>query len=124
VNTVGGDEISKSCSLYTPTELQLFKKCIALIMENEMALEASSTSILNASAKLEPAPIKGKEAEKILQRLVADGWLLEDEHRGFYQLALRTIKELELYLKDLYGDVIHDCTVCQDPILNKASLAS
>jgi hypothetical protein len=77
VSTLANDDVSKTCSLYSPLELSFFKECIRVRMENEVHLEASSTALVNAGISLSP-PLKGRDAEKLLARLLNDGWIIEE----------------------------------------------
>lgn len=98
---------------YPEKELEFFKKMLDLIVESDAGV-ASSTDILNLTNEIER--LSKENAEKVLQSLVKDKWLVETQ--GDISLSSRAILELEHYLKDVYGEEdIKDCNICKKIVL-------
>ncbi|KAJ3088804.1 hypothetical protein HK102_007878 [Quaeritorhiza haematococci] len=107
-----GDAIAQLATEYTPAEINYLKRLINLIVNaDDEAFELSSTIALREAGKVKPM-ISKKDAQVFLEKLVQKKWF--DERNGLYSLALRSILELETYLKEEFGDLIMDCTICKD----------
>ena len=123
---MGNDDLSTLCSVYNPNEIAYFKMIIGLIMESDPSTDfytASSTSILNAATSASTSSeaattfssFKKTDAEVSLGKFVDDHW------RGRFGLGIRTIKELDFYLKELFPDSICNCKICAEPIFSAVS---
>jgi len=51
----------------------------------------------------------------VLGSFVAKGWLLKSP-RGRYSLSVRTLMELNTYLKETYPDEYTECTICMESL--------
>ncbi|KAI9105715.1 Nse1 non-SMC component of SMC5-6 complex-domain-containing protein [Phlyctochytrium arcticum] len=110
VNT--NPDVAQTATNCSPTEIAYFKHLIELIVNaNGEAFELSSTAALSEATKMKPAMSK-KDAESLIERLVKNKWLVD--RNGLLSLSLRTILELQTYLKESYADQIHECTLCME----------
>uniref|UniRef100_A0A0B6ZPW6 Non-structural maintenance of chromosomes element 1 homolog n=2 Tax=Arion vulgaris TaxID=1028688 RepID=A0A0B6ZPW6_9EUPU len=108
VNTVE-TSISRMLSTYSPNELELFKKLIEQIVETEDG-KIGSLAALSLTEKLDKRMGK-EEAQNFLERLEKDKWI-KKESDGKISLSVRSIVELDQYLKDMYQEVIKMCYIC------------
>ncbi|BFZ16918.1 hypothetical protein BsWGS_19957 [Bradybaena similaris] len=108
VNTVE-TVISRMSSTYSPNELELFKKLVEQIVETDDG-KLGSLAALSLTERLDKRMGK-EEAENFFDRLERDRWI-KKELDGKISLSVRSIVELDQYLKDMYPDVIKMCYIC------------
>ncbi|XP_059172233.1 non-structural maintenance of chromosomes element 1 homolog [Physella acuta] len=108
VNTVE-TPISRLSSTYTPNELELFKKLIEQIVDTDEG-KVGSLAALTLTDRLEKQMGK-EEAQDFFNRLEQDKWIKKNAD-GKLSLSVRSILELEQYLKDVYPDFIKLCNIC------------
>ncbi|KAK3767115.1 hypothetical protein RRG08_017988 [Elysia crispata] len=101
--------ISRLSSTYSPNELELFKKLIESIVENEDG-KIGSLAAMNLTDKLEKK-IGKEEAENFFNRLEDDRWIRKNTN-GKISLSVRSIVELDQYIKDVYPDYVKFCSLC------------
>ncbi|KAJ3046767.1 hypothetical protein HK097_000529 [Rhizophlyctis rosea] len=108
VNT-NGDEIAQRATTFTANEVAYLKHVIDLIINAEdEAFEISSTLALRTVTPLQSK----KDAQAFLDRLIKTQWL--DDNNGLLSLSLRTLLELQQYLKTRHPDTLEDCTICME----------
>lgn len=97
---------------FAPHELEYLKLILDEIMENPMR-QIKSTKALNVSKNLDKntKKIQPHEAEMILQKFKDNKWLVEKD--GIILLSTRFIYEMEPFLKDVYTDLINQCSLCR-----------
>ncbi|TPX70567.1 hypothetical protein SpCBS45565_g01637 [Spizellomyces sp. 'palustris'] len=111
VNT-NGDEVAKMATECTPTEITYFKHLIEIIVHaDDDVYELSSTVALSEATRIKPAMAK-RDAEAFIDRMIKNKWLVDRD--GLISMSLRTILELQTYLKDQYPDRILECTLCME----------
>ncbi|CAO3687433.1 unnamed protein product [Umbelopsis vinacea] len=112
VNTKG-DEVAQLATTYTANEIAFFKRVLELIVtaDNE-AFALSSMAAVREGPRLKP-PISQRESEELLNKLVADNWLMK-RRDGYYVLHMRSIIELQTYLKETFESEVHDCLMCME----------
>ncbi|RUS78374.1 hypothetical protein EGW08_013867 [Elysia chlorotica] len=101
--------ISRLSSTYSPNELELFKKLIESIMENGDG-KIGSLAAMNLTDKLEKR-IGKEEAQNFFNRLEDDRWIRKNSD-GKMSLSVRSIVELDQYIKDVYPDYVKMCSIC------------
>ncbi|KAL7283487.1 hypothetical protein ACG7TL_002920 [Trametes sanguinea] len=106
-----GDEIAQMATEYTPLEITYFKAVLEQIMlaPNESYC-VSSLAALREVNSLKSTMTKS-QAEATLNSFVAKGWLLKSR-RGRYSLSMRTMLELQTYLRTTYDNEVLECTIC------------
>ncbi|XP_005100484.1 non-structural maintenance of chromosomes element 1 homolog isoform X1 [Aplysia californica] len=108
VNTVE-TPISRLSSTYTLNELELFKKLVEQIVNTEDG-KVGSLAAVNLTERLEKK--MGKEdAEIFFEKLERDKWIKKDKN-GKISLSVRSLLELEQYLKEVYADYVKSCGIC------------
>ena len=97
---------------FSPRELEYFKLILDKIMENPMR-QIKSTKALNVSRTLihPRRKIQPHEAEMILQKFVDKKWLVNNS--GTIIMSTRFIYEMEPFLKDVYTDLVNQCSLCR-----------
>ncbi|KAG0261211.1 hypothetical protein BG011_001252 [Mortierella polycephala] len=90
----------------------------AIVMADDEAFCISSTAALHEAGKLKnkenkPLALSKKDAESLLDRFVKDQWLIRSA-AGAYSLSMRSLLELQTYLKETYDDQIQECTLCME----------
>ncbi|TFY70411.1 hypothetical protein EVG20_g2601 [Dentipellis fragilis] len=106
-----GDEVAQIATDYSPLETAYFKSLIEQIMlAPNHSYSLSSLAALREVNGLKSSMTK-TQAENVLSSFVAKGWLYKSK-RGRYSLSIRTILELQPYLKSTYADEMLDCTIC------------
>ncbi|KAJ3176859.1 hypothetical protein HDU87_004791 [Geranomyces variabilis] len=111
VNT-NGDEVAQVATGCSAVEIMYFKNLLELIMNNDDDVyEVSSMDALAMTSRIKPAFSK-RDAEALIERLVNAKWLVD--RNGFISMSLRTVLELQTYLKEEYPDRIHECTFCME----------
>ncbi|RUS20981.1 Nse1 non-SMC component of SMC5-6 complex-domain-containing protein [Endogone sp. FLAS-F59071] len=136
VNT-NDDEIAQLATEYSAAEITYFKRLtiqesnslylvasdllcplqIDLIVHaDDEAFSVTSLVALREASKLKPS-ISKSAAETLLDRFVADGWLIKSR-TGRYSMSTRCLLELQGYLREEYEEDILECTLCLD-ILTK-----
>jgi hypothetical protein len=86
-----------------------FKFCLYfVVLRREMGVADDST--LKQFTKV--------QAEQLIDRFVHDGWLLHSR-QGKLSLAMRTVLELEIYLKATFGDELLDCHRCRKLVITQ-----
>ncbi|KAI8773810.1 non-structural maintenance of chromosomes element 1 isoform X2 [Biomphalaria glabrata] len=108
VNTVE-TPISRLSSTYTQSELELFKKLIEQIVDSEDG-KIGSLAALSLTDKVEKR-IGKEEAQEIFDRFERDKWIRKDRD-GKISLSVRSLLELDQYLKDVYSEFIKLCNIC------------
>ncbi|GAB5588427.1 hypothetical protein Unana1_03327 [Umbelopsis nana] len=112
VNTKG-DEIAQLATTYTANEIAFFKRVLELIITaDDEAFALSSMVAIREGPRLKP-PISQRDSEELLIRLAADKWLMK-RRDGHYVLHMRSIIELQNYLKDTFEEEVHDCLMCME----------
>ncbi|KAI8870330.1 hypothetical protein GQ42DRAFT_111168, partial [Ramicandelaber brevisporus] len=101
VNAKGDDEVSKLATEFTPTDLAYVRRVVGLIVTapNDALSVRSMLAIQAGPNASGGGQLTQKDAQRILDQLVEDGWL-EYSESGLYGLAPRMIMELQRYLKD------------------------
>jgi len=112
VNTKG-DEVAQLATTYTANEIAFFKRVLELIVtaDNE-AFALSSMAAIREGPRLKP-PISQRDSEDLLNRLVADKWLMKRSD-GYYVLHMRSIIELQSYLKETFEQEVFECLMCME----------
>ncbi|KAJ3138000.1 hypothetical protein HDU90_001476 [Geranomyces variabilis] len=111
VNT-NGDEVAQVATGCSAVEIMYFKNLLELIMNTEDDVyEVSSMDALAMTTRIKPAFSK-RDAEAFTERLVNAKWLVD--RNGYISMSLRTLLELQTYLKEEYSDRIHECTFCME----------
>ncbi|GES75289.1 hypothetical protein RCL_jg8844.t1 [Rhizophagus clarus] len=112
VNT-NGDEIAQMATDYSPIEISFFRRLIELIITaDDESFSVSSITALKEVVKLKTSITKSN-GEILLQRFIDDKWL-SISSGGRYSLSLRSILELQHYLKKEFEDYISECILCYD----------
>ncbi|KAI8810782.1 hypothetical protein BJ742DRAFT_800110 [Cladochytrium replicatum] len=111
---LNGDEVAQLATQFSPAEISFFKLLVEEIVGNDFQI--SSISALQLCSSTKPSLSK-KDAEAVLDRLVADRWIHESE--GYYSLCVRTVAELQQYLREQYPDVMEDCSVCHNLVVSR-----
>ncbi|GJJ78588.1 non-structural maintenance of chromosomes element 1 [Entomortierella parvispora] len=121
LTNTNGQKIAQVATRYSPTELEYFKHLLdAIIMADDEAFCISSTAALHEAGKLKNKENKAvaltkKDAEALLDRFVADQWFIQST-AGAYSLSMRSLLELQTFLKETYDDQIQECTLCMEII--------
>ncbi|KAF9163951.1 hypothetical protein DFQ26_001952 [Actinomortierella ambigua] len=121
LTNTNGQKIAQVATSYNPTELEFFKHLVdAIVNADDEAFCIGSKAALIESSNLKnkdnkPLTLSKKDAESLLSRFVADQWFLRSS-AGAYSLSMRTLLELQTYLKETYPDQIQECTLCMDII--------
>ncbi|KAF9100079.1 hypothetical protein BGX27_000488 [Mortierella sp. AM989] len=121
LTNTNGQKIAQVATGYTPTELEYFKHLLdSIVMADDEMYCISSTAALHEAGRLKnkenkPLSLTKREAETLLDRFVADKWFVRSR-AGAYSLSMRTLLELQTYLKETYGDQIQECTLCMEII--------
>ncbi|KAF9170037.1 hypothetical protein BGX20_009520 [Mortierella sp. AD010] len=121
LTNTNGQKIAQVATGYTPTELEYFKHLLdAIVMADDEMFCISSTAALHEAGRLKnkenkPLALTKREAENLLDRYIADKWFIRSK-AGAYSLSMRTLLELQTYLKETYGDQIQECTLCMEII--------
>ncbi|CAL1531072.1 unnamed protein product [Lymnaea stagnalis] len=108
VNTVE-TSLTRLSSTYTPNELELFKKLVEKIVDTDDG-KMGSLAALSLTDKLDKKMGK-EEGQDFFNRLERDKWIKKDTD-GKISLSVRSILELEQYLKDMYPEFIKLCNIC------------
>ncbi|KAG9055994.1 hypothetical protein FS842_000613 [Serendipita sp. 407] len=112
VNSMDGD-IAQMATDYSAAEINYFKAIIDLIV----LAPADAFSVSSMLAIREVQKIKGTlskaQGELTLRSFVANGWLYKTR-RGRYALSSRALIELELYLRNSFGDDVPECSQCME----------
>ncbi|KAJ3163452.1 hypothetical protein HDU86_000031 [Geranomyces michiganensis] len=111
VNT-NGDEVAQVATECSAVEIAYFKSLLELIMHADSDVyEVSSMEALAMASRIKPAFTK-RDAEAFIERLVNGNWLVD--RNGLISMSLRTLLELQTYLKQEYPDRVHECTMCME----------
>ncbi|XP_067128366.1 non-structural maintenance of chromosomes element 1 homolog [Centruroides vittatus] len=107
---------SLSClsSDYSISELEFFKKIVEMIVLSDDGV-ASSVSLLNLTDDMVDHKISKKEAEDLIERLVADKFLSKND--GIISLSVRSMIELDPYFREVYEENIKICLMCKQIVL-------
>ncbi|KAH9523627.1 Non-structural maintenance of chromosomes element 1 [Bulinus truncatus] len=108
VNTVE-TPITHLSSTYTQNELELFKKLIEQIVDTEDG-KIGSRAALSLTDSLDKRMGK-EEAEAFFNKLEKDKWIRRDKE-GKLSLSVRSLLELDHYLKEVYAEFIKSCNIC------------
>ncbi|KAG0358579.1 hypothetical protein BG005_002135 [Podila minutissima] len=121
LTNTNGQKIAQVATSYSPTELEYFKHLLdAIVMADDEAYCISSTAALNESGKLKnkenkPLTLSKKDADALLDRYIKDRWLIKSKS-GALSLSMRSLLELQTYLKETYGNQMQECTLCMEII--------
>ncbi|KAF8970774.1 hypothetical protein BGZ46_010387 [Entomortierella lignicola] len=121
LTNTNGQKIAQVATGYNPTELEYFKHLLdAIVMADDEMFCVSSTAALHEAGRLKnkenkPLSLTKREAEILLDRFVADKWFIKSR-AGAYSLSMRSLLELQNFLKETYGDQIQECTLCMEII--------
>ncbi|KAF9388568.1 hypothetical protein CPB97_000786 [Podila verticillata] len=121
LTNTNGQKIAQVATSYSPTELEYFKHLLdAIVMAEDEAYCISSTAALNESGKLKNKENKAltlskKDADTLLDRYIADKWFIKSK-AGALSLSMRSLLELQTYLKETYGEQMQECTLCMEII--------
>ncbi|CAO3630751.1 unnamed protein product [Cunninghamella blakesleeana] len=108
------DEMTQIATTYDANQLEYLRKLIELIVtEDDEKYSIGSLKAIKLGQQLSP-PITQKASEELLEQLVEEGWL--NESKGEYFMSMRIITELHHYLKEQFGDLIKECTLCSEII--------
>lgn len=108
-----GDAIAQVASKYKDFEIALFRRIVDLIVtQPDDSFEASSMEILSEVGTVTQNRLTRKEAESTLKSFVEDHWL--ESRGGKYSLSMRTILELQGYLRESYPEYILPCNLCNE----------
>ncbi|GFR65238.1 non-structural maintenance of chromosomes element 1-like protein [Elysia marginata] len=102
--------ISRLSTAYSPNEMELFKKLVENIVESGDG-KIGSLAAMNLTDKLEKR-IGKEEAQNFFNRLEDDRWIKKNSD-GKISLSVRSIVELDQYIKDVYPDYIKLCSLCK-----------
>ncbi|KAJ3004888.1 hypothetical protein HKX48_000993 [Thoreauomyces humboldtii] len=80
-----------------------------IVNEPNDSYEVSSMAALSEASRMKPV-ISKKDAESLIERLIVRKWLVD--RNGLISMGLRTVLELQTYLKDQFKERIHECTLC------------
>ncbi|CCM02353.1 uncharacterized protein FIBRA_04448 [Fibroporia radiculosa] len=109
------DDVAQVATDYTATEITYFKA----VVEQIMLAPHESYSVTSLAALREVGALKinmtKSQAEIVLSSFVANGWLTKSKH-GRYSLSLRTLIELESYLRNNFPDELLECTLCEETV--------
>ncbi|KAG8809357.1 hypothetical protein FRC17_003482 [Serendipita sp. 399] len=112
VNIMDGD-IAQIATEYSAAEINYYKAIVDLIV----LAPADAFSVSSMLAIREVQNVKGgltkAQGELTLRSFVVNGWLYKTK-RGRYALSSRALIELELYLRNLFGDSIPECSQCME----------
>ncbi|KAF9360234.1 hypothetical protein BGX34_007887, partial [Mortierella sp. NVP85] len=121
LTNTNGHKIAQVATGYSPTELEYFKHLLdAIVTADDEAYCISSTAALHEAGRLKNKENKSisitkRDAEALLDRFVADKWFIRST-AGAYSLSMRSLLELQTYLKETYGDQIQECVFCMEII--------
>ncbi|ORZ27524.1 DNA repair protein Nse1 [Lobosporangium transversale] len=121
LTNTNGQKIAQVATGYTPTELEYFKHLLdAIVMADDETYCISATAALHEAGHLKNKENKvlvltKRDAEALLDRFVADKWFIKSA-AGAYSLSMRSLLELQTYLKETYGEQIQECTLCMEII--------
>lgn len=121
LTNTNGHKIARVATGYNPTELEYFKHLLDVIVTaDDETYCVSSTAALHEAGKLKNQEDKvitmtKREAEALLDRFVADKWFIRSA-AGAYSLSMRALLELQTYLREEFGDLIQECTLCMEII--------
>lgn len=123
--------IGKMSSLYSPVELKLFKKILALIIESDegyvdfnyilnQIVEDNET--LSQTNKLPT----NKEIRLSIEKFIQDNWLIEVFNKpNMITLHGRAMIELSQYMTEVFdNEVLNKCSLCKSLLLNGVSCNS
>ncbi|KAI9206342.1 Nse1 non-SMC component of SMC5-6 complex-domain-containing protein [Polychytrium aggregatum] len=111
LTNINGDDIAEMATDLTFAEVSFFKHMVEQIMVTEdETFEVSSMKCLADCTRLKH-PIAKKEAQRLLDSWVEQGWL--QLNNGRYSLGLRSLMELESYLKAEFRDYVAECFFCK-----------
>ncbi|KAG0200822.1 hypothetical protein BGX28_006208 [Mortierella sp. GBA30] len=121
LTNTNGQKIAQVATGYSPTELEYFKHLLdAIVTADDEAYCISSTAALHEAGTLKNKENKvlvltKRDAELLLDRFIADKWFIRSA-AGAYSLSMRSLLELQTYLKETYEDQIQECTLCMEII--------
>jgi hypothetical protein len=101
--------IPRLASDFSQTELEYFKKLVEGIIESDVG-KISSIRALNMADEVQGRFSK-KDAEKMIERMIVDKWLLKKE--GEISMTIRCVTELDPYLREAFSDIIKMCDNCK-----------
>jgi len=113
INRISSEQTVSAFSDYSPLELEYFKAILAAIFEEE-SRTLSERCCLNLTTRLSKK-MTMEEGERFLERMIADNWL--EKKRGQILLHVRTIHEMEPYLKDTFQ--LDECQLCKIVVISK-----
>ncbi|KAF9091193.1 hypothetical protein BGX29_004155 [Mortierella sp. GBA35] len=114
-------KIAQAATGYTPLELEYFKHLMdAIVTADDELYCISSTAAVNEAAKLKNKDNKAlqltkRDAEDLLTRFIQDKWFIKSK-TGALSLSMRTLLELQTFLKEGYEEQIQECTLCMEII--------
>jgi len=100
--------LNKLSPLYTPMQLELFKKIVEEVLTSDSGT-VTSMEALNFEFG-ETVKFSRREREETLTRMANDMWLVEE--RGEISLSARSIYELDVYIREVYKDQAVICPAC------------
>ncbi|CAO3634795.1 unnamed protein product [Cunninghamella echinulata] len=108
------DEMTQIATNYDANQLEYLRKLIELITTADDEMYAiGSMAAIRLGQQMTP-PITQKATEELLEQLVSEQWL--EEINGKYVMSIRTILELNQYLREQYEEFIKECTLCSEVI--------
>lgn len=124
VNTKA-DIFAELATPYTPLELAYIKAVIeAIFTAPDAQFSVSSTHALRLAAQLQPTPMTKRAASELLRSLELRGWLAHSRSTGRLFLTLRTLKELDTYLRSEFENQVLQCIVCYELVTAGARCAT
>ncbi|KAG0230948.1 hypothetical protein BGW42_000599 [Actinomortierella wolfii] len=121
LTNTNGQKIAQVATSYNPTELEYFKHLVDAIVnaDDEAYCIGSKAALIEAgnlvNKENKVLTLSKKDAEALLNRFVADQWFIRSS-AGAYSLSMRSLLELQTFLKETYPDQIQECTLCMDII--------
>ncbi|XP_052739827.1 uncharacterized protein LOC112042970 [Bicyclus anynana] len=105
---IASDDAAKSQTIFSPQELEFFRKIMEEIMTTENR-QIDSNYALNLVNNLK---LTKTEAQKLLKMWCTMYYLVEKNTN--YALGLRAIHEFEGYMLENMPDIIQKCCLCKD----------
>jgi len=105
--------LNKLSPLYTPVQLELFKRIVEEVVTSESGT-VTSIQVLNFEFD-ETVKFSRKEREETLTKMTDEMWLMQEA--GVISLSARTINELEVYIKEVHKDDAIICPACNQLVI-------
>jgi len=100
--------LNKLSPLYSPAQLELFKKIIEEVLTSDSGT-VTSMQVLNFEFG-EAVKFSRREREETLTKMAHDQWLMQED--GEISLSARSIYELDVYIREVYKEDAIICPAC------------